>query len=185
MRHTFFVFGERSSGKPRRITTVWLTTYLSRSVIICSGARLRSVDARQLTTDPALAIWLFAVLTQCQVFLALIAVVLPTLKRTVLDLVTNYGAPDESPSNSRPGRSFAMRSLSSRPKADEPDRRSLWKSPPQNPGTVGRGGKQDTPSDDDSQKGIMRQDEYEVTVSYSTEIPSVISGPSHRQFGSH
>ncbi|KAK5117849.1 hypothetical protein LTR85_008623 [Meristemomyces frigidus] len=157
-----------------RLKVIWYTPYVIRiCVIVCSGARLASINRRKLTSDSTISVWVFVVLTQIQIFLALIAAGYPALKRTVLDLVTNFGVSDQSTSNSRPGESYALRYLSRRSKADRSNHSGRWKVPTFSPFTatatgsaVVTGGKQNALEDDDSQKGIVRQDEFDVTVSY-------------------
>lgn len=120
-------------------------------------------------------IWLFTVLSQIQIFLSLIAAGFPALKKTVFDMLTNYGVNEDSQTGSRSGPSYIMNRLSRKNKSNHSAGPESGHSIPFS-GT-GRGhavvvrGKPKTPTDDDSQKGIMRQDDYAVVVSYESSDP--------------
>ncbi|KAK4959469.1 hypothetical protein LTR10_004274 [Elasticomyces elasticus] len=124
-----------------------------------------------LTHDPTRAPWLFVVLSQIQVFLSLIGYTSPALKKTMRDLVTNYGAADDSQAGfTRTGGSHEMDDL----RHQKNNTGSSWQR-----SNVGKrfvpftgGGfseanavakRGDTGSDGDSQEGIIRRDEVEIS----------------------
>ncbi|KAK5695567.1 hypothetical protein LTR17_024584 [Elasticomyces elasticus] len=140
---------------------VWYISFLIRlCVIVLSGVRLAAFHSSKLTDDPTKAMWLFAVLAQIQIFLSLSAAGFPALKRTILDLTTSFGVSEQSQS-----RSYILKSLTGKSKEREPPEERSWPfgAGPSGEGIV-RAGASRAPSDDGSQQGIMRRDEYEITV---------------------
>ncbi|KAK4903069.1 hypothetical protein LTR49_026877 [Elasticomyces elasticus] len=108
--------------------------------------------------------WLFAVLTQIQVFLCLSAAGFPALKRTVLDLATSFGVSEQQSQNRSPK---GITSLTRESKQREQQDKTLpyWPFGAEPSGqAIIRTGTSRAPSDDGSQRGIMRRDEYETTV---------------------
>lgn len=120
-------------------------------------------------------IWLFAVLTQIHIFVSLIAAGFPALKKTVFDMLTNYGVNEASRSRSRSGPSYIMSKLSHKKKSKHSMGPESERSLPFAGSAIGNAvvvkGKPKTPSDDDSQRGIMRQDDYAVVVTYEPPEP--------------
>jgi hypothetical protein len=134
------------------------------SAIMLAQSRLATISQSALISDPTMAPWLFVILSQVQIFLSLLSAGFPPLKKTVLDLVTNYGAPEQSQSNSRSGKGYALgylkkkrMSKSQKPTSDHgesyplPDIRKATRN-----AEDGGGIAQDI-SDDDSQTGIVRR----------------------------
>lgn len=124
--------------------------------MILSVAKLVTYHPPLLETQPTRAMWLFAVLTQVQIFLTLIAAGFPALKQAVLDLSTSFGVAERSHDRSRSGRSYSLKTLTSKGKkllqehprpANRRDERA----------TAMTGTSDD--SDDGSQRGIIRQQE--------------------------
>lgn len=139
----------------------------SCSVIVLSGVRLATFHPANLWKDPTIAIWLFVALTQVQIFMSLVAVGFPALRKTILDLVTNFGVSEDSQIRSRNGLSYVLSSLKRKSKQDQPQESSspfLPSSAGTSSNTLIRAGANRTPSDDNSQKGIIRQDEYDVII---------------------
>ena len=127
-------------------------------------------------------------MTQAQILFSLLGAASPALKKTMLDLQTNYGA-SESQSNSRTGYggSFAMKYLNSSKRnmnnshlTDSRDRNI----PFSGPGVKGtasihgrsRNDERRITSDGDSQEGIIRQDDYEVSYDYERGTPDLYRG---------
>ncbi|KAK0855989.1 hypothetical protein LTS02_010790 [Friedmanniomyces endolithicus] len=92
------------------------------SVPICAGLRLATINQRKLTNDPMLMLWLFTVLSQIHIFLSMLGGTSPALKKTMLDLVTNYGGVSDGEADSRAkayGRSFPMKDMKSRQQSSQ------------------------------------------------------------------
>lgn len=113
---------------------------------------------------------------QVQILLALIGAASPVLKKAIRDLVTNFGAQTESRERTGTGNSFAMKYLRSRrtgrsnnasqPTDSHGSKRALPFSGPSIPGSamVSRNRREDKlAGDGDSQEGIIRQDDFEVS----------------------
>ncbi|KAK0862318.1 hypothetical protein LTR87_016631 [Friedmanniomyces endolithicus] len=117
--------------------------------------------------------WLFAVLTQIQVFLSLSAAGFPALKRTILDLATSFDVSEQSQSWSQKGNAYILSSPTRKSKQTEPQERSLASWPfgagPRGEAVV-RTGASRAPSDDSSQRGIMRRDELLITPAYLSPL---------------
>lgn len=114
---------------------------------------------------------MFSVLTQVQILFSLIGVATPALKKTMLDLVTNFGAA-ESQSNTKSGSgTFPLKYFSRRNNASQqPSEGSKARShmPFTGPGKgstmVSRSRHEDTvKGDNDSQEGIIRHQDFEVS----------------------
>jgi hypothetical protein len=119
-------------------------------------------------------VWLFSCLSQAQILFALLAAASPSLKRTLIDFKIRQGAPQGSRSGSGRERSFGMKNLvfgqksGTYPSQQSSGNRSLRTRTAPQPGlgtaTASRrrtDGK-NAVEDDDSQDGIMRQDEFDV-----------------------
>ncbi|KAK4977546.1 hypothetical protein LTR42_001916 [Elasticomyces elasticus] len=155
-----------------RLRLMWYLPFVLRACVpICAGLRLVTLSKDHLTHDPTRAPWLFVVLSQIQVFLSLIGYTSPALKKTMRDLVTNYGAADDSQAGfTRTGGSHEMDDL----RHQKNNTGSSWQR-----SNVGKrfvpftgGGfseanavakRGDTGSDGDSQEGIIRRDEVEIS----------------------
>ncbi|KAK3621722.1 hypothetical protein LTR56_022614 [Elasticomyces elasticus] len=155
-----------------RLRLMWYLPFFLRACVpICAGLRLVTLSKDHLTHDPTRAPWLFVVLSQIQVFLSLIGYTSPALKKTMRDLVTNYGAADDSQAGfTRTGGSHEMDDL----RHLKNNTGSSWQR-----SNVGKrfvpftgGGfseanavakRGDTGSDGDSQEGIIRRDEVEIS----------------------
>ena len=87
----------------------------NQSVPFCAGLRLLAINRQRLHDNPTLAPWLFIILGQIQILISIIGGTSPALKKTMLDLVTNYGAVTDSPANSRvrTGGGYALKELKS------------------------------------------------------------------------
>ncbi|KAK0771638.1 hypothetical protein LTR59_012803 [Friedmanniomyces endolithicus] len=86
------------------------------SVPICAGLRLATINHRKLSNDPMLMLWLFTVLSQIHIFLSMLGGTSPALKKTMLDLVTNYGGVSDGEADSRAkayARNFPMKDMKS------------------------------------------------------------------------
>lgn len=144
----------------------------SDSVVLFAGFRLFTFHPMGARNDPTMAIWLFIVLTQIQIFMSLVAAGFPALKKTVLDLVTNFGVSEDSQNRSRYGPGYILSSLTKRRRRKPEDSGSSFH--PHSAGPVGesvtRAGGHTILSDDDSQKGIMRHDEYDVVVTAAESL---------------
>lgn len=138
------------------------------SVIVLAGVRLAAYHPAQLSKDPTMAIWLFVILTQIQIFSSLIAAGFPALRKTVLDLVTNFGVSEDSQNRSGMGAAYILSSLTRKSKQKGTQNSSSGFSPytgnEARGNTVIKAGANPRLSDDDSQKGIIRRDEYDVVV---------------------
>lgn len=116
--------------------------------------------------------WLFVTLSQIQIFLSMVGGTSPALKKTMLDLATNFGVVDNSQAGSYPrtGGSYAMKnfSRSGGQKSAQVSNTSNKFVPfvgggySNNNAIVGRRGS-DRESDGDSQKGIIRRDDVEIS----------------------
>ncbi|KAK4904965.1 hypothetical protein LTR49_025672 [Elasticomyces elasticus] len=92
------------------------------SVPICAGLRLATISQHKLTNDPTLMLWLFTVLSQIHIFLSMLGGTSPALKKTMLDLVTNYGGVSDGEADSRAkvhSRSFPMKDMESRQQSSQ------------------------------------------------------------------
>lgn len=138
------------------------------SVIILAGVRLAAYHPEKLRQDPTIAIWLFVVLTQIQIFASLIAAGFPALRKTILDLVTNFGVSEDSQNRSGRGAAYILSSLTRKGKRSQTQNYSSVFSPytgsKARATTVVKTGTNTQLSDDDSQMGIIRQDEFDVVV---------------------
>ena len=149
-----------------------------------AGVRLLAISNDRLRRDPSLELWLFVILSQIQVLFALIGGASPAMRKTLLVFVTNYGTVSDSQNMSRPRyrASYAMTDLTSR-------KRSLGRS--DNPAIfpyAGSGGKHivsagksdqnrgDPVGDGESQEGIVRQDDFEITYTNADEHESMRQG---------
>lgn len=139
---------------------------LRASVVVLSGLRLAAFNPKAVSDDPTLAIWLFVVVTQIQIFLSLTATGFPALKRTVLAMATNFGVSAESQSRSQQTASYALSSLRKRSKTSQaPESQREGRVDGRSENTVKvQGGVGVGPSDNDSQKGILRHDDFDVVV---------------------
>jgi len=162
---------------------VWYIPFALRALVpLWAGLRLFSISTPKLNHDPTLSLWLFITLTQVQIFLSLIGAAAPALKKTMLDLQTHFGATTESQTNSKGGtNTFPLKYLSAsrRNASQQPSSHTDSKTgrmPFQGPGRggsviVGKSRHHDdrirTGSDGDSQKGIIREDEYEVSYDHA------------------
>jgi hypothetical protein len=156
-----------------------IQSLMSSSIPVCSGLRLITVGASDFESDPTLDIWLFVIVSQIQIFLSLIGYTSPALKKTMLDLATNFGNTNESHASSarHNGSSLAPKSLGYRKSSIA----GSWKTSGIHLGTlrsaashtksqtVVEGGRPE--SDSGSQEGIIRRDEVEV--SYARATPHV------------
>ena len=115
--------------------------------------------------------WLFAILSQLQVFFSLTSGTSPALKKTMLDLVTNFGAVSDSQavSGDRTGESYAMKDLRYRGGQRSGQVSNVSKrfvpfvgGSSSNNAIIGRRDS-DRDTDGDSRKGIIRRDEVEVS----------------------
>jgi hypothetical protein len=123
-----------------------------------------------IDSDPTLAPWLFVILSQVQIFLSFIGYTSPALKKTMIDLATNFGTiyDSQAGSTAHNGDSFAMQSFGSAKNMGNGARQRSYggKRTAPLPGTSTKTStlaKREADSDGDSQKGIMRQDEYEIS----------------------
>ncbi|KAK0246914.1 hypothetical protein LTS09_017941 [Friedmanniomyces endolithicus] len=136
------------------------------SVPICAGLRLATINQRKLTIDPMLMLWLLTVLSQIHIFLSMLGGTSPALKKTMLDLVTNYGGVSDGEADSRAkayGRSFPMKDMKSHQRSSQA---STSKFVPfvggasSNIATV----KNDPDREDrESQEGIISRCEFEIS----------------------
>jgi hypothetical protein len=153
------------------------------SVPLWAGLRLLTINYSKLTQNPTIGLWLFVCMSQVQILLALIGAASPVLKKAMMDLVTNYGATGDSQNDSRLGRSFAMKYIKSKRnrtgQASQPTDSNGSKRPLPFSGSGVSGSamvsrnrhEEKVQSDGDSQEGIIRQDDYEVSY-FRTESPS-------------
>jgi hypothetical protein len=118
-------------------------------------------------------------MTQAQILFSLLGAASPALKKTMVDLATNYGA--TSPEASKAGSSYQLKYLRSKrsgnqlsESATESKTRNIPFSGPAKGNSVvrvssrSRRGEQTITSDGDSQEGIIRQDDFEVHYDNST-----------------
>ena len=136
-----------------------------------AGLRLLSINHQKLTRDPTIGLWLFVIMTQGQILFSLTGAASPALKKTMMDLMTNYGAQTESHSNSKPG-SFPMKYLRSKhrsqPMDSERSRNIPYSGAAKGSALISKSKNDDrTTRDDDSQEGIIRQDDFEVSYDHS------------------
>ena len=139
---------------------------ITLSVPICAGLRLATIDQHKLTNDPTLTLWLFTVLSQIHIFLSMLGGTSPALKKTLLDLVTNYGgvSDGEADSRARPySRSFPMKDRNSRLQSSQASNSKFVPfvgGASSNIATIksvpGREGR-------DSQEGIISRREFEIS----------------------
>ncbi|KAK3114099.1 hypothetical protein LTR53_007917 [Teratosphaeriaceae sp. CCFEE 6253] len=106
-----------------RARFVWYIPFCVRLCVpICAGLRLATINQYKLTNDPTLMLWLFAVLSQIHIFLSMLGGTSPALKKTMLDLVTNYGGVSDGEAESRSktyGRSIPMKDMKSRQQSSQ------------------------------------------------------------------
>ena len=137
--------------------------------------RLVTINTQKLTTDPLISLWMFTILSQVQILFSLVAVATPALKKTMMDLVTNYGAAESQSNTARSG-SFPLKYLSrnrhniSGERSGGSKQRSIPFSGPGRGSTmVSRSRNEDTlKGDSDSQEGIIRHQDFEVSF-YKTD----------------
>lgn len=142
----------------------------SHSVVIISGARFVVYRPKALDQDPTLALWLFVVLTQVQVFLSVFATGFPAIMRTALAMSTNVdSSEDTSQGQSRSDSSFVLGSLKRGGKQIRKQASHASFAP-----YVGGGGRANIssvkaapnagPEDDSSQRGILKHDEFDISI---------------------
>ncbi len=148
------------------------------SVPIWAGLRLLTISHSKLTQDPTIGVWLFVCMSQVQILLALIGAASPVLKKAMSDLQTHYGdLTTDNQGRSGMGHSFALKYL----KSKRTNRTNNGSQPTNSNGSKNRtipfGGpgvsgsamisrnrqEEKIQSDGDSQEGIIRQDDYEVS----------------------
>ncbi|KAK5135296.1 hypothetical protein LTR08_005399 [Meristemomyces frigidus] len=160
-----------------RVRLMWYFPFCLRICVpVCAGLRLLATSKYDLTHDPTLALWLFVVSSQIQILLSIIGYTSPALKRTMFDLVTNYGVVSDSQAgcHAQNGGSYAMKEL------------RYYKASVGAPWQGSDAGKQsvrvasssfkadalaergDVDSDGDSQKGIIRRDDVEISYTRAT-----------------
>jgi hypothetical protein len=85
-------------------------------VLLWAGLRLLAVSDKSFTKDPSLQLWLFAALTQAQILFVLLISSAAAIRRSMLDLVSHYGAAGESipGSGGQHRRSYARQNLSTK-----------------------------------------------------------------------
>ena len=133
-----------------------------------AGLRLLAIDHKKLTEDPTIGLWLFIIMTQAQVLFSLIGAASPALKKTMMDLRTDYGAQTGSNSNSKPG-TFPLKYLKSgrnrsQPTDSERSRTIPYAGAAKGSALISKSRHEDKMTrDDDSQEGIIRQDDFEVS----------------------
>jgi len=172
------------------VLRAWLALTL-KSVPLCAGLRLLTVKPERASDDPMIAIWLFVCLSQVQVALALLSAASPVLKRTLLDFKTRHELPTGSRSASNGTASFALSKLRlgrGLPQPNTSRSRAVYPFSSQNFGEVSAGrhkadGNASAIHDDDSQDGIVRRDEFEV--SWDTAEPSGGERRSSRPVSTH
>ena len=108
--------------------------------------------------------WIFAVLTRIQIFFTLIAAGFPALKQTVLDLSTSFGAADRSHDRSQSDCTFSLRTLTKKGRRLAQGHPTVTSFAKKHNGHSGAMKDTSAHRDDESQKGIMRQQEYEIAV---------------------
>lgn len=139
-------------------------------MIVLSGARLVTFNPRALDRDPTIAIWLFVVLTQIQIFLSLLATGFTAVMRTVLAMGTNVDTSEDTGQNTSGGASgYALGSIK---KGDKQVRKQ--ESHSSFAPYVGGGWRANTsrvkaapngaPEDDSSQRGILRHDDFDISI---------------------
>lgn len=125
--------------------------------------RLMAFMRVESAADPTLSAWLFVDLGQIQIFLSLIGYTSPALKKTMIDLATNYGAVNELQTTfrHRPGGSYALKDL----RYLKDTGGSGWRSLAMGRNTLPLASSSsradpvvEADSDGDSQKGIMRRE---------------------------
>ena len=169
--HLAFVFGKPSAAHFVTSRSIISKLYADEgaSVPICAGLRLVTINQRKLIDNSTLAMWLFAVLSQIQVFLSMVGGTSPALKKTMLDLVTNFGAVSDSQAGTKTGGSYAMKDLRYHGGQKSGQLSNAGKKfvpfvggSSSNNALIGRRDS-DRDNDNDSQKGIIRRDEIEIS----------------------
>ncbi|KAK5162863.1 uncharacterized protein LTR77_011120 [Saxophila tyrrhenica] len=160
----------------KRLT--WYIPFLVRACVpLWAGLRLLTINKQKLTEDPTIGVWLFVCFNQVQILLALIGAASPVLKKAMSDLVTNFGASTDSQARSGNGRSFALKYLKSKrtfrsnndSQPTDSNGSKIRPLPFGGPGVSGAAmisrnrPEEKLRSDGDSQEGIIRQDDYEVS----------------------
>ena len=115
-------------------------------------------------------------MSQVQIMFSLIGVATPALKKTMLDLVTNYGATDTQAGSKSGSGTFPLKYFNSkRNQSQQPSEGSKQRShlpftgPGKGSAMVSRSRHDDTvKSDGDSQDGIIRHQDFEVSF-YNTD----------------
>ena len=133
--------------------------------------RLVTISQSKLVDDPTLTMWLFVILSQLQIFFSMVGGTSPALKKTMLDLATNFGAVSgsQAASGGRTAGSYAMKDLRYRggQKSGQGSNASKKFVPFSGGGSTNNAiisrHDNDHNNDDDSQKGIIRRDEIEVS----------------------
>lgn len=114
------------------------------------------------------------VLTQISIFLSLGAAGFPAIKKTVLDLVTNFGVSEDSANRSKKGNSYRLTPLSKRTKQSSSAPRSTSSFSPytgwRTENTIVGPAAKRALSDDGSEKSIMPQGVIEVAHSFTVEV---------------
>lgn len=133
--------------------------------------RLMTIKRASFANDYMLSSWLIVTLGQIQIFVSLIGYTSPALKKTMIDLATNYGAISESQavSHRRPSQAYAMKDLRYHKNTGGKSWRSSVTGKKALPLVSSSSQAQpviEVESDGDSQKGIIRRDEVEVTFSH-------------------
>jgi hypothetical protein len=134
-----------------------------------SGARIAAFSPERIHQDPTLAPWLFIILSQVHIWVALMSAGLPAIKRTILDLTTNFGVSGSHQDDSKRGVQYILSSLTKKSKRSHKGSNGTNRFPfsgSLNQGsTVIRAGHSHAPSEDgDSQTGIVRRDEFDVVI---------------------
>lgn len=146
------------------------------SLPLLSGLRLLTLDSDNLENDPTLAIWLFVVLGQIQLLLSILAGATPALKKTMLDLITNYGALTDSHAGSRAAsNNFPLRYITGVSNAQISSQGSAGRAHKitsliGGAKASGKSHQLHREGDGDSQEGIVRQEEFEVRYSENDHV---------------
>lgn len=149
-------------------------------MVFWAGLRLLTISQDDLTIDPTISLWLFVIMTQAQILWSLLGAASPALKKTMVDLATNYGA--TSPEASKAGGSYQLKYLRSKRSGNQlsenvnesKNRSTIPFSGPAKGSSIvrvssrTRRGEERVTSDGDSQEGIIRQDDFEVHYDNST-----------------
>jgi hypothetical protein len=136
---------------------------------VIAGLRFLTTSAKKFTTDPSIALWLFIVLTQVQIMLALLSASSPALKQALIDFGTQYGMTTDSRSVSKHHGSYPLKSLDDVDRGNlkfETSRKRLLSNARSSRSRIEAGGL----GDGDSQTGIIRQDDYDVTYTSGDSV---------------